>query len=77
MVSFVSLLAQRWILLNWKQRTAPTHSNLMNDVMKHFELEKIKLSLKKNKKRNLTKFGSLLQTTSIISNFPTRVKMIS
>ena len=47
MVLSVCLLAQRLILLNWKQKTAPTHLNLMRDVMKHLELEKIRFSLKK------------------------------
>lgn len=46
MISFVSLLARRLILLNWKQKTAPTHANLMADVMKYLEIEKITFSLK-------------------------------
>lgn len=39
MVSFVSLLARRLIRL-WKQKTVPSYSNLMTDVMRHLELEK-------------------------------------
>ena len=46
MVSYVSLLARRLIILNWKQKTAPTYSNLMTDVMRHLELEKIRFLLK-------------------------------
>lgn len=49
MVSFISLLAQRWILLSWKQKTAPAHSDLMNDVMDFLELENFKFSHKKLK----------------------------
>ena len=51
MVSFVSLLARRLILLNWKPKTAPTYSHLMTDVMRHLELEKIGFLLKNQERK--------------------------
>ena len=43
---FVTLLARGLILLNWKQKKPPTHAALLNDVMQHLELEKIKYLLR-------------------------------
>lgn len=40
LICFVTLLAQRLILLNWKQKNPPTHSTLLTDVMKHLQLAK-------------------------------------
>ena len=45
-VSYVILLARRLILLNWKQKVAPTYSNLLTDIMRHLELEKMRFMLK-------------------------------
>ena len=44
-ITFISLLAHRLILINWKQARPPTHSALLKDVMQHLQLEKIKYSL--------------------------------
>ena len=46
MVTFVTLLARRLILLNWKQVRAPTYTALMKDVMHYLQLEKIKFELR-------------------------------
>ena len=46
MITFISLLARRLILLNWKQARPPAHSALLKDVMQHLQLEKIKFSLR-------------------------------
>lgn len=50
-IPFVCLLAQRLILLNWKWKAAPTYINLIRDITKHLELEKIKSFFKKRKKK--------------------------
>ena len=46
MIKFVTLLARRLILLNWKQTQVPTHTTLMKDVMHYLQLEKIKFELR-------------------------------
>ena len=46
MIKFVTLLARRLILLNWKQAQVPTHTTLMKDVMHYLQLEKIKFELR-------------------------------
>ena len=46
MVTFVTLLARRLILLNWKQVHVPTHTALMKEVMHYLQLEKIKFELR-------------------------------
>lgn len=46
-LSYVTLLARRLILLNWKSKNPPTHQNLLREVMQYLQLEKIKFSLKK------------------------------
>lgn len=51
MILFVCLLARRLILLNWKQKAAPTYKNLMRDIMKHLDLEKIRFSLKNKEEK--------------------------
>lgn len=40
-ICFVTLLARRIILLNWKQKNPPAFQTLMNDIMKHLQLEKM------------------------------------
>lgn len=45
-ICFVTLLARRVILLNWKPKKTPIYLALMNDVMKHLQLEKIKFTLR-------------------------------
>lgn len=39
MILFVTLLARRLILVNWKQTQAPAHSALVTDVMHHLHLD--------------------------------------
>ena len=46
MLKFVTLLARRQILLNWKQAHVPTHTTLIKDVMHYLQLEKIKFELR-------------------------------
>ena len=48
MVSFVSRLAQGYMLLSWKQKSAPTYSNLMTDVMKHYGAGENKIVVEKS-----------------------------
>jgi len=48
---FCSLLAWRLIWINWKRKAAPTHVYQMRDVMKPFEQEKTRFSLKKKEMR--------------------------
>ena len=43
---FVTLLARRLILLNWKQAQSPTFNALINDVMQHLKLEKLRFTLR-------------------------------
>ncbi|CAI5697409.1 unnamed protein product [Oreochromis niloticus] len=50
-LSFITLLARRLILLNWKNKAPPTHSALLRDTMYHLQLEKIKFSLRDNVKQ--------------------------
>lgn len=45
-IRFVTLLARRLILLNWKQKRPPTLIVLMRDIMKHLRLENIRFTLK-------------------------------
>ncbi|KAI9999558.1 hypothetical protein NQD34_018412 [Periophthalmus magnuspinnatus] len=45
-LSYVTLLARRLILLNWKNKNPPTHQNLLRDIIQHLGLEKIKFSLR-------------------------------
>ena len=45
-LKFVTVLSRRLILLNWNQTNPPTYINLLNDIMKHVQLEKIKFELK-------------------------------
>ena len=33
---FLTLLAQRSLLLKWKQKNSPAHLKLLKDVMKHY-----------------------------------------
>lgn len=44
-ISFVCLMARRLILLNWKQKMAPSHLQLKHEILKYLDLEKIRLSL--------------------------------
>lgn len=43
---FIVLLARRLILLNWKQTRPPSHTVLINDIMQHLKLEKLKYTLR-------------------------------
>ena len=43
---FVTLLARRLILLNWKQAQPPAFNMLINDVMQHLKLENLRFTLK-------------------------------
>lgn len=43
---FITLLARRLILLNWKQTQPPTHTALVKDVMQHLKLEKLRFTLR-------------------------------
>ena len=43
---FIVLLARRLILLNWKQTRPPSHTALINDIMQHLRLEKLKYTLR-------------------------------
>lgn len=45
-ITFVTLLARRLILLNWKQQKPPTLSTLMKEIMEHLQLEKLRFLLK-------------------------------
>lgn len=44
-IRFVTVLSRRLILLNWNKKNPPTYINLLHDVMKHIQLEKIKFEL--------------------------------
>jgi len=66
------LLWLRELLLNWKEKIAPTYSNLITDVMRHLELEKIRFLLK-NQESSI-EFGSCLfiiltTTHSLMASF--------
>lgn len=43
---FITLLARRLILLNWKQIHPPTYTAWLKDVMQHLRLEKLRFTLK-------------------------------
>lgn len=43
---FITLLARRLILLNWKQSHPPSHNGLIKDIMCHLKLEKLRFVLK-------------------------------
>ena len=45
-IAFTTLLARRLILFKWKQRTPPSFSHWVKDVMYFLKLEKIKYTLK-------------------------------
>lgn len=45
-IRFVTVLSRRLILLNWKNKNPPTFKNLLNDILKHVQLEKIRFELK-------------------------------
>lgn len=45
-VAFVTLLARRLILINWKSPTPPTHSSWINDIFHFIKLEKIRHTIK-------------------------------
>lgn len=40
MIAFVTLLARKLILLNWKGKKPNTHSAMMRDVMQYLQLGK-------------------------------------
>ena len=44
-LAFSSLLAQRLILLNWKNAAPPTHTHLIRSIMSNLKLEKIRYTL--------------------------------
>lgn len=45
MLAFCSLLARRLILLKWKDRTPPTYSHWIKEIMYHIKLEKIRYTI--------------------------------
>ena len=44
MVSFVTLLARKVILVNWKSPNAPTHKHWLEEILAHLKLEKCRYS---------------------------------
>ena len=44
-LAFVTLLARRLILINWKSPTSPSHTHWIRDTLYCVKLEKIRLSL--------------------------------
>ena len=43
---FVTFMARRLILMNWKQAQPPAFNMLVNDVMQHLKLEKLRFTLR-------------------------------
>ena len=44
MVAFVTLLARKLIIVNWKSPNAPTHKHWFEEVLAHLKLEKLRYS---------------------------------
>lgn len=60
-IAFVTLLARRLILLNWKSKMPPSHSRWLSDVLYFIKLEKIRFSLKKCSNKFWKLWGPLFQ----------------
>ena len=65
-LAFVSLLAQRQILLHWKSNALPTAAHWLKNVMLFLHLEKIKFAI-----RGLDNFQSVWDPLLTFKNFPT------
>ena len=50
-IAFLSLLARRLILFNWKSAMPPTHRRWVGDVMAHLKLEKLRHSTRGSTQR--------------------------
>ena len=68
-ISFVTLLARRQILLNWKSNTPPTAARWLQDVMMFLHLEKIKFTIRGSDKF-LSVWGPLISYFDGLDTLP-------
>lgn len=68
-ISFVTLLARRQILLNWKSNTPPTAARWLQDVMMFLHLEKIKFTIRRSDKF-LSVWGPLISYFDGLDTLP-------
>ena len=60
-LAFVTLLARRLILINWKSPTSPSHTHWIRDILHCLKLEKIRFSLNGTSKRFEKAWGPFFQ----------------